>query len=102
MILNPLPFPDSDRLVIIQETNTAGAEITVSLLDFKDWQARSRSFEELGGVCWVTFNLTSVDTPQRLAGQAVTLNYFSILGVQPQLGRIFPRRKTNTEQHGPR
>ena len=37
----------------------------------------------------MTFNLTSVDTPQRLAGQAVTLNYFSILGVQPQLGRIF-------------
>src|SRR5678816_950233 len=89
VILNPLPFPDSDRLVIIKETNTGGAEVTVSLLNFQDLQARSRSFEELGGVCWVTFNLTGVDTPQHLAGQAVTLNYFSILGVQPQLGRIF-------------
>ena len=59
------------------------------MLNFQDWQARSRSFEELGGVQWVPFNLTGVDTPQRLAGQAVTLNYFSILGVQPQLGRIF-------------
>jgi len=89
VILNPLPFPDSDRLVIMKETNPEGAEITVSLLNFQDWQARSRSFEEFGGVQWVTFNLTGVDTPQRLAGQAVTLNFFSILGVQPQLGRIF-------------
>ncbi len=89
VILNPLPFPDSDRLVMISQTNHEGAEISVSLLNFQDWQARSRSFEQLGGVCWVTFNLTGIDTPQRLAGQAVTLNYFSILGVQPQLGRIF-------------
>ena len=89
VILNPLPFLDSDRLVIISETNNAGTEMTVSLLNFRDWQASSRSFEDLGGVCWLTFNLTGVDTPQRLLGQAVTLNYFSILGVQPQLGRIF-------------
>ncbi len=89
VILNPLPFPDSDRLVVISQTNPAGTEISVSLLNFQDWQARSRSFEQLGGVCFTTFNLTGVDTPQHLAGQAVTLNYFSILGVQPQLGRIF-------------
>jgi len=89
VILNPLPFPDSDRLVVINETNNDGTEISVSLLNFQDWQARSKSFEELGGVSFVTFNLTGVDTPQHLVGQAVTLNYFSILGVQPQLGRIF-------------
>lgn len=89
VILNPLPFPDSDRLVVISQTNNEGGEISVSLLNFQDWQARSRSFEELGGVRFTTFNLTGVDTPQHLAGQAVTLNYFSILGVQPQLGRIF-------------
>jgi putative ABC transport system permease protein len=89
VILNPLPFPDSDRVVFISETTTTGDEMSVSLLNFKDWQARGRSFEELGGVRFMTFNLTGIDTPQRLAGQAVTLNYFSILGVQPQLGRTF-------------
>jgi putative ABC transport system permease protein len=89
VILNPLPFPDSDRLVVMSQTNHEGGEISVSLLNFQDWQARARSFEEFGGACWTTFNLTGVDTPQHLAGQQVTLNYFSILGVQPQLGRIF-------------
>ena len=89
VILNPLPFPDSDRLVVISQTNHEGTEISVSLLNFQDWQARSRSFDEFGGVRFTTFNLTGVDTPQHLAAQEVTLNYFSILGVQPQLGRIF-------------
>ena len=89
VILNPLPFPDSDRLVVMSQTNPEGNEISVSLLNFQDWQARARSFEEFGGVCFTTFNLTGVGTPQHLPGQAVTLNYFSVLGVQPQLGRIF-------------
>jgi putative ABC transport system permease protein len=89
VILNPLSFPDSDRLVMIGEINNDGNEMSVSLRNFQDWQARARSFEELGGIRWVGFNLTGVDNPQNLAGQEVTLNYFSILGVQPQLGRIF-------------
>src|SRR5678816_305221 len=78
VILNPLPFPDSDRLVVMSQTNHEGGEISVSLLNFQDWQARSRSFDEFGGVCFTTFNLTGVDTPQHLTGQMVTLNYFSI------------------------
>jgi len=89
VILNPLPFPESDRLVVISQTNNEGNEISVSLLNFQDWQARSRSFDEFGGVRFRTFNLTGVDTPQHLPGQEVTLSYFSILGVQPQLGRVF-------------
>ena len=89
VILNPLPFPDSDRLVVVNETNHEGDVISVSLLNFQDWQARSRSFEELGGVSWTTSNLRGVDNPQRLLGQTVTSNYFSILGVKPQLGRTF-------------
>jgi len=54
VILNPLPFPDSDRLVVISQTNNEGNEVSVSLLNFQDWQARSRSFDELGGVRFAT------------------------------------------------
>jgi putative ABC transport system permease protein len=89
VLLNPLPFPDSDRLVVMTETMKSGDEMTVSLLNFQDWRARARSFEEIAGTRVVTFNLTGVQTPQRLRGQAVTLNYFKVLGVQPQIGRIF-------------
>src|SRR5690242_21903414 len=66
VILNPLPFPDSDRLIVMSQTNPEGNEISVSLLNFQDWQPRARSFEEFGGVCFTTFNLTGIGTPQHL------------------------------------
>jgi putative ABC transport system permease protein len=90
VVLNPLPFPDSSRLVVMSETNKEGEQMSVSLLNFQDWRARAKSFAEIGGVRLVSFNLTGVDVPpQRLSGQAVTPNFFHILGVQPQLGRVF-------------
>src|ERR1044071_1549439 len=89
VILNPLPFPDADRLVVISEISKEGMEIGVSLPNFQDWQVRAKSFQEIGGYRFDTFNLTGMGSPQRLVGQEVTGNYFRILGVQPQLGRTF-------------
>lgn len=89
VILNPLPFPDSDRLVVINEISKEGAEIGVSLLNFRDWQVRAKSFEEIEGYRFDTFNLSGMGSPQRLIRQEVTGYYFRILGVQPQLGRTF-------------
>jgi putative ABC transport system permease protein len=89
VILNPLPFPDAERLVVIKELSNQGEEMSVALLNFRDWQARAKSFEEIGGYRFDSFNLTGIDSPQRVIGQEVTLNYFRILGVQPQLGRTF-------------
>jgi putative ABC transport system permease protein len=90
VILNPLPFPESSRLLVMSETTREGEQMSVSLLNFQDWRARAKSFEEIGGVRSVSFNLTGVEVPpQRLSGQAVTPNFFRILGVQPQLGRVF-------------
>ena len=69
VILNPLPFPDSDRLVVISEISKEGAEIGVSLLNFRDFQVRAKSFEEIGGYRFDTFNLSGTGSPQRLIGQ---------------------------------
>ena len=89
VILNPLPFPEADRLVVINEISKEGMEIGASLPNFQDWQVRAKSFEEIGGYRFDTFNLSGMGSPQRLVGQEVTGNYFRILGVQPQLGRTF-------------
>ena len=97
VILNPLPFPDSSRLVVMTETTSRGDEMSVSLHNFEDWRARARSFEEIGGVRTTLFNLTGQGTPQRLVGQAVTQNFFKILGVSPQLGRTFTAEETSME-----
>ena len=49
----------------------------VSLLNFRDWQVRAKSFEEIGGYRFDTFNLSGIGSPQRLIGQEVTGNYFA-------------------------
>ena len=50
VILNPLPFPDSSRLVFIDEVSPRGEEMSVALPNLQDWRARARSFEEIAGV----------------------------------------------------
>jgi putative ABC transport system permease protein len=90
VLINPLRFPDSSRLVVIYEANKkSGSRMTMSLPNFQDFQARTQSYAEFGGVRWVSMNLMGVDKPQRLIGETVTSNFFHILGVQPQLGRTF-------------
>ena len=89
VLINPLRFPDSSRLVVISETNKEGTRVSLSVPNFQDWSTRSQSFQEFGAFRYDSFNLLGVDTPRRLRGQAVTANFFHILGVQPQLGRTF-------------
>ena len=98
VILDPLPFPDSDRLVVINEITNQGREMSVSLLNFQDWRARVKSFEEIGLVRFDTFNLIDIGSSQHLEGQEVTGNYFRILGVQPQLGRTFTEDEEKLDQ----
>src|SRR5262245_55906215 len=90
VILKPLPFPDSSRLVVITETTRSGESMSVSLLNFQDWRARARSFETIAAYRSVSFSLSGTGfQPQRLSGLAVTPDFFHMLGVQPQLGRLF-------------
>ncbi len=89
ILINPLRFPDPSRLVVISEADKQGQVMSISLLNFQDFRARSQSFEEFGGYRSVSLNLIGVATPQRLRGQAVSANFFHILGVTPQLGRTF-------------
>ena len=54
---------------MINEITKEGEEMSVSLLNFRDWQARAKSFEEIGGYRFDSFNLTGMGNPQRVIGQ---------------------------------
>jgi len=92
LLIRPLPFPDGDRLVFIQSTQSdAGgpAEFQVSSPDFDDWRRESRSFASIGGAMPFAFNLTGVGRAQRVAGARATASLFSTLGVRAAAGRLF-------------
>src|SRR6185295_11834116 len=89
ILLRPLPFHEPERLLWINETNTNGSPISVSWLNFRDWQARARSFSGLAASRTNAFTWTGVDKARRIDGRRVTANFFSVLGVQMHAGRPF-------------
>jgi hypothetical protein len=92
VLLRPLPFKEPERLVMVwnRGAEAAGGDRTpLAVADLLDWRAQSRSFEEIGAFRWQEYNVQLGQTPERAQAAGVTANFFSMLGVQPQLGRVF-------------
>jgi len=95
VLLKPLPFPHSERLISVNETDSRrpGQPDTFSYPDFFDYRAQNRTFESLATYRDASFNLTGVGQPRHLDGQVVSADFFSVLGVKPTLGRDFRREE---------
>jgi predicted permease len=97
VLLNPLPYPDSDRLVQIT-FNQPGAglkDVRFSGPELQDIQAAHDIFDAVSAVYPSSANLTGGTHPERLEILATSPSYFSMLGAHPQLGRLFePQQDT--------
>jgi hypothetical protein len=93
-LLRPLPYANPDQLVMLQSRGiTNGNDLGVNYLDFVDWQKQSRSFSDLAflNLRW-NGNLESPGgMTETLKTTFTTANLFSLLGVQPMLGRDLTR-----------
>lgn len=90
LLLRPLPYPDADRLMYIATTNGEGFHAdTLISPDFVAAQANMKSFEQFAGYNDWTQNLTGLGDPMRVHRTGVTANFFPMLGIVPQLGRLF-------------
>src|ERR1051325_10971589 len=90
VLLRPLPYPAAERLVLL---TTTGANVDlptyVSYPDYVDLRDRTHSFDDTA--CFVddVFNVTGVEPAVAVDGRRVNWNFFQILGVKPQVGRLF-------------
>jgi predicted permease len=95
VMLKPLPFPESDKLVFmtsaISASNNVSLPFSTSYPDFLDWRATVKSFSGMASYHGDSVTLTGLDQPLHLDGQVVSGDFFSVLGVQPILGRGFAR-----------
>lgn len=88
--LRPLPYANSGRLVEILQVQPSNQREFAPLMDtVEELRKQSSVFEDVAGSTGLHGNLTGVEYPVRVFGNAVTLNYFSTLGVQPLIGRTF-------------
>jgi predicted permease len=87
VLIRPLPFPASGRLVKAWENLPGYPEMELSPADYRDWKAMNTVFDDMGGVTTVLVNLTGEGNPERIESARVTGNLFATLGVHPLLGR---------------
>ncbi len=90
-LLHPVPIPDVSRIVALVDTRPQENVLmnAVAPASYLDWQQQARSFEKMGAYRWDEVNFSGDGTPQRVEGFDVSPNFFSLLGVQPALGRAF-------------
>lgn len=95
VLLKPLPYPQSDRLLFLgsQRSQSAGIDqpATLSYPDFFDWRANARSFTAMACYHTGNFTLTGLDEPLHVTGETVSADFFSTLGTSAFLGRGFTR-----------
>ncbi|SPF52469.1 conserved membrane hypothetical protein [Candidatus Sulfopaludibacter sp. SbA4] len=91
LLLRPLPYPDSDRLVLLSaskpSTGVRGGPLSWPRFTLINQQ--SRSFSGVAAFTDEVFNLSGRGDPQQILSARVSWNFFDVLGVQPFLGRGF-------------
>jgi putative ABC transport system permease protein len=94
VMLKPLPFPDSDKLVFMTsafEKQGVTRNFATSYADFLDWRSTAKSFTGMASYHQDSFTLAGLDQPLHVSGETVSGDFFSTLGTQPLLGRGFTR-----------
>ncbi|HEX8879284.1 MAG TPA: ABC transporter permease, partial [Candidatus Acidoferrum sp.] len=99
VLLNPLPFPNANRIVVMFQDKPNFPKGSISYPNFLDWRQDNRSFESIGAYRSADGTIRGVGEPEEVRAQRVSATFFPILGVQPILGRIFTededRRRAN-------
>jgi putative ABC transport system permease protein len=92
VMIRPLPYADPAHLFSVFQSRVANDEASqdaFSPANFLDFRERSHVFTGLAAYCGFNYNLTGNGEPKRLEGVAVSSDFFTILGIQPMLGRTF-------------
>lgn len=94
VLLRPLPFPQSDRLVALysqDDRSRPDLENNVASGDFYDWQKATRGYEQMAIWRWSGYNMSGSggELPEFLNAGTCSWNLFATLGATPTLGRSF-------------
>src|SRR5579864_783030 len=89
VLLNPLPFPQANQIVVIGENKANFVNGSVSYPNFQDWQKENRTFSSIAVYRPRQFSLTGIGDAEQIRGQFISSDYFSLLGVSPVIGRTF-------------
>ena len=91
VLLRPLPYPNADRIMVLNESSGPGQDYSVALPDYFDWQHDNTVFEHLAATHKESRNLSGIPgrDPERVSCASVTRNFFNVIGLGAEIGRTF-------------
>jgi predicted permease len=90
VLLRSVPFPNPEQLMVMLTRDVRGQQFGVSLLDFEDWRASSKTLSGMSIVFSGSFNVSDEGRiAEQYPGAYVSANYFKMVGIAPILGRDF-------------
>jgi len=89
VLIRPLPYPESDRLIFLNEKSPVLDEMSISYPNFLDWRAQNQTFEKMGVYNRASYNLTGTGEAERIVTGQVSADLFSVLRVSAAQGRVF-------------
>jgi putative ABC transport system permease protein len=87
VLLHPLPYPDSDRLVSVAQTYEGVPTDDASPANYLDWASQNQVFSQMAASHGWQGSLMAGDRPERVNGTMATPNFFPLFGINPILGR---------------
>lgn len=88
VLLKPLPFKEPENVVKLWESMANGFQGTASVPNLKDWREQNTVFTQIAAYQFQNFGLQSKEAPERVRAATVSPEFFDVIGVQPQLGRV--------------
>jgi|ERR1700684_2624279 putative ABC transport system permease protein len=89
IVLRPLAVPDLNRVMTVDEEQGHGNYKQVSLANYEDWKAQSRSFEDMVVYRLSEMSLTDGGGATQVVAASTSENFFSVLRAGPLMGRGF-------------
>ena len=97
VLIKPLPYPEPNRLAVLDEYQLHTGESSVAWMNFLDWREQSKSFEDLAAYRTLHLTLTGSGEPALLRAGQVSAPFFPLLGTKTILGRTFLKSEDNPE-----
>jgi putative ABC transport system permease protein len=100
VLIRPLPYADPDRLAMVwEDVSFAGfPQNTPAPGNYYDWKQRSKTFLDMAATRGLAVNLAGDNETEVVLGRGVSPNFFSVLGVQPAIGRTFTEDEDNRRE----
>jgi putative ABC transport system permease protein len=99
VLLEPLPYPQPDRIVRVYDTQPACATCPASYEKYLDWKERNRVFSAVGGATPGSFVLTGRGEAERVSAMRSTASLAEVFAVQPVLGRWYTPEEDQPGRH---